>query len=90
MDSNIAVVAAAIDASEALAKGLRRDFRSEARMLTPHLLDKLKDKTTNVIRAIQAALSAFHTHCYTLGGASHHCHVPGCQYTHALALPSAL
>ncbi len=69
MDSNVAVIGAAIDATAALAKGLRRDFRGEARMLTPHLLDKFKDKTTNVIRAIHAALTAFHDHCYALLGA---------------------
>jgi cytoskeleton-associated protein 5 len=66
-DSNVAVIAAAIDAAEALAKGLRREWRPEARLLTMPLLDKLKDKTTNVIRAIHGALSAFHAHCYGLG-----------------------
>ena len=66
-DSNVAVIAAAIDAAEALAKGLRREWRPEARMLTTPLLDKLKDKTTNVIRAIHGALTSFHAHCYSLG-----------------------
>ena len=66
-DSNVAVIAAAIDAAEALAKGLRREWRPEARLLTTPLLDKLKDKTTNVIRAIHGALTAFHAHCYGLG-----------------------
>jgi len=66
-DSNVAVIGVAVDAAQALAKGLRREWRAEARTLTPVLLDKLKDKTTNVIRAIHAALSAFNTHCYALG-----------------------
>jgi cytoskeleton-associated protein 5 len=68
-DSNAAVISAAVDAAEALARGLRRDFRSEARMLTPHLLDKLKDKALNIIRAIGGALTAFHAHVFTLAGA---------------------
>jgi hypothetical protein len=64
-DANIAVVGEAIDAATALAKGLRRDFRNEAKLLLPCFLDKLKDKTTNCIRAIHDALSAFSAHCFS-------------------------
>jgi hypothetical protein len=64
-DANIAVVGEAIDAATALAKGLRRDFRNEAKLLLPCFLDKLKDKTTNCIRAIHDALNAFAAHCFS-------------------------
>lgn len=66
-DSNVAVITEAVMAAAELAKGLRRDFRSEAKTLTPALLDKYKDKTTNLVRQITAALTAFHAHSLSLG-----------------------
>ena len=65
-DANVAVVGEAADAAAALARGLRRGYRSDARVLLPAMLDKLKDKTTNVIRALRGALDAFAEHCVAL------------------------
>ena len=68
-DANVAVVTEAAAASAALSLGLRREYRSDARLLTAPLLDKFKEKNTGVIRAVHSALSAFSTHRYTLLGA---------------------
>jgi hypothetical protein len=68
-DANVAVVAEAAAAAAALAKGLRREYRSDARMLTAPLLDKFKDKNSTVGRAVHAALAAFAAHSYSLAGA---------------------
>jgi cytoskeleton-associated protein 5 len=65
-DANVAVVGEAADAAAALARGLRRGYRGDARVLLPAVLDKLKDKTTNVIRALRGALDAFAEHCVAL------------------------
>ena len=65
-DANVAVVGEAADAAAALARGLRRGYRGDARVLLPAMLDKLKDKTTNVIRALRGALDAFAEHCVAL------------------------
>lgn len=69
-DANVAVITEAVMAAANLAKGLRRDFRSEAKTLVPALLDKLKDKTTNLVRQITVTLSAFHSHCVSLADMS--------------------
>ena len=50
----------------ALAKGLRREFRSEARLVLPGMLDKLKDKNASVVQKNQDALLEFSRHCFTL------------------------
>ena len=68
-DANTAVIVEAATAAAALARGLRRDFRSEARTLTAALLDKLKDKTTHLVKALLDALTAFSAHCYALNEA---------------------
>lgn len=69
-DSNVAVITEAVMAAAALAKGLRREFRHEAKTLTPALLDKFKDKTTNLVRQISTTLTAFQTHCVGLSDLS--------------------
>lgn len=68
-DANSAVVSAAVGAAAALAIALRRDYRADARSLTGPLLDKMKDKTTNLVRCIHNTLAAFNTHCYLVAGA---------------------
>jgi hypothetical protein len=67
-DANVAVVTEAAAASAALATGLRREYRTDARLLTAPLLDKFKEKNTGVIRAVHTALSAFSAHSYALSG----------------------
>ena len=75
-DANVAVVTEAAAAAAALATGLRREYRSDARLLTAPLLDKFKEKNTGVIRAVHTALSAFSAHSYALSGTRHaFCHV---------------
>ena len=44
----------------ALAQGLRRDFASTARSMFPILLEKLKDKNSNVCMQCSQALATFH------------------------------
>lgn len=66
-DSNIACVAEAARAAAALAKGARKDWTRDARILLPGMLDKLKDKTAAVIEALQGALSESLKHCFELG-----------------------
>ena len=47
----MAVILEAVGAAGMLARGARKEFRGEAKGLTACLLDKLKDKTTNLIKA---------------------------------------
>ena len=68
-DANVAVVTEAACAAAALSVGLRREYRSDARILTAPLLEKFKEKNTGVIRAVHSALSAFSAHSYALTGA---------------------
>ena len=77
-DANVAVVTEAASASATLATGLRREYRSDARLLTAPLLDKFKEKNTGVIRAVHTALSAFSTHCYSLSGTRRGCYCHAC------------
>ena len=65
-DANIACVGEACASAGALAKGLRREFRSEARLVLPGMLDKLKDKNASVVQKNQDALLEFSRHCFTL------------------------
>ena len=65
-DSNVQVVAEAINCFAALAKGLRREYASTARGLTSVLLDKYKEKNAAVGRAVPEALEAMHRYCWTL------------------------
>lgn len=69
-DSNVAVITEAVMAAANLAKGLRKDFRGDAKMLVPALLDKLKDKTTNLVRQITVTLSALNSHCLSIADMS--------------------
>ena len=66
-DSNVACVAEAARAAAALAKGARKDWTRDARVLLPGMLDKLKDKTAAVIEALQGALSESLKYCFELG-----------------------
>jgi cytoskeleton-associated protein 5 len=65
-DSNIACVGEACAAAGALAEGLRREFRSEARLLLPGMLDKLKDKNTSVVSKNRDALLVFSRRCFSV------------------------
>ena len=65
-DSNVACVGEACAAAGALAEGLRREFRSEARLLLPGMLDKLKDKNTSVVSKNRDALLVFSRRCFSV------------------------
>lgn len=65
-DSNVACIAEAARAAAALAKGARKDWARDARVLLPGMLDKLKDKTSAVIAAIQSALSEAAKYCFDI------------------------
>ena len=65
-DSNIACVGEACAAAGALAEGLRREFRSEARLLLPGMLDKLKDKNSSVVSKNRDALLVFSRRCFSV------------------------
>ena len=65
-DSNIACVGEACAAAGALAEGLRREFRGEARVLLPGMLDKLKDKNTSVVTKNRDALLVFSNRCFSV------------------------
>ena len=65
-DSNVSCVNAAIDCIQALAKGLRRSFRSPARLLCASLLEKFKEKSAAVTRSIHGALSACLEACISM------------------------
>ena len=65
-DSNVACVAEAARAAAALARGARKEWTRDARMLLPDMLDKLKDKTATVIEVLQGALSEFRKYCFEL------------------------
>eukprot|EP00899_Mesostigma_viride_P007986 jgi/Mesvir1/17189/Mv07609-RA.2 len=59
-DVNVVVVAEAANAAAHLARGLRKEAASGARLLLPVLLDKCKDKKASVVRPCADALRAFH------------------------------
>ena len=53
----------------ALAKGARKEWSRDAKVLLPGMLDKLKDKTSAVIVALQSALDESIKYCFELGEA---------------------
>lgn len=59
-DSNVVCVAEAAACFTALAKGLRKDFSSMAKAHFGTILDKLKDKNTNVCTQSAQACLMFH------------------------------
>ena len=59
-DSNVVCVAEAAACFSALAKGLRKDFSSMAKAHFGTILDKLKDKNTNVCTQSAQACITFH------------------------------
>eukprot|EP00232_Nephroselmis_pyriformis_P008410 CAMPEP_0182876752 /NCGR_PEP_ID=MMETSP0034_2-20130328/14326_1 /TAXON_ID=156128 /ORGANISM="Nephroselmis pyriformis, Strain CCMP717" /LENGTH=510 /DNA_ID=CAMNT_0025009557 /DNA_START=53 /DNA_END=1581 /DNA_ORIENTATION=- len=65
-DSNVAVVNEAVQCAGNLAKGLRKEFRQDARILFPVLREKTKDKNTGVLRAVDTTMGMFHKFCVTL------------------------
>ncbi|CAI5478770.1 unnamed protein product [Closterium sp. Yama58-4] len=66
-DVNIAVATEAIQAAGNLAKGLRKDFSSGARLMLPALLERYKEKKPTVVQAIRDTLKAFYVSgCLTL------------------------
>ncbi|CAI7892594.1 unnamed protein product [Closterium sp. NIES-54] len=66
-DVNIAVATEAIQAAGNLAKGLRKDFSSGARLMLPALLERYKEKKPTVVQAIRDTLKAFYiSGCLTL------------------------
>ena len=59
-DSNVVCVAEAAGCLGALAKGLRKEFASAAKAHFGNLLDKLKDKNSNVCSQSAQACINFH------------------------------
>ena len=62
-------IAEAARAAAALAKGARKEWSRDAKVLLPGMLDKLKDKTSAVIVALQSALDESIKYCFELGEA---------------------
>ena len=58
-DSNVVCVAEAVACLGRLAKGLRRDFAPSARAFCSVLLDKYKDKNSNICAQCDEALGYF-------------------------------
>ncbi|PNH12606.1 Protein MOR1 [Tetrabaena socialis] len=65
-DSNVVVVAEAINCCGLLAKGLRKEFASAARNMAGQLLEKLKEKNSNVGNAVTGTLTFMHKYCWSL------------------------
>lgn len=59
-DSHIGVVSEAVACTGVLAKGLRKEYSSSARVFVPVLLDKFKDKNTICVNNVSEALSFMH------------------------------
>jgi cytoskeleton-associated protein 5 len=59
-DSHIGVVSEAVACTGVLAKGLRKEYSSSARVFVPVLLDKFKDKNTICVNNVSEALSIMH------------------------------
>lgn len=64
-DSNIQVVLCGIKIFSILAKGLRKNFFSSAKSFFSVLLQKFKDKKTNIIDETHKTLESF-IYCITL------------------------
>ena len=65
-DANINCAAGAAEAAGALAKGLRKDFSSQARTLCPVLLERLKEKNIVMSKAADEALHSLSKYCYSV------------------------
>ncbi|KAL0028272.1 hypothetical protein WJX79_006476 [Trebouxia sp. C0005] len=65
-DSHIGVVSEAVACTGMLAKGLRKEYSSSARVFVPVLLDKFKDKNTICVNNVSEALSFMHMYCFTM------------------------
>ncbi|KXZ46795.1 TOG1 protein [Gonium pectorale] len=65
-DSNVVVVAESINCCGLLAKGLRKEYGHWAKNLAAPLLEKLKEKNTNVGIAVTTALTYMHKYCFNL------------------------
>ncbi|KNE64951.1 hypothetical protein AMAG_10616 [Allomyces macrogynus ATCC 38327] len=57
-DANIVCATIVIQVLDALARGLRKDFAPYRSMVTSPLLEKFKEKKTNVVEAIRSTLDA--------------------------------
>ncbi|KNE54063.1 hypothetical protein AMAG_00065 [Allomyces macrogynus ATCC 38327] len=57
-DANIVCATIVIQVLDALARGLRKDFAPYRSMITSPLLEKFKEKKTNVVEAIRSTLDA--------------------------------
>lgn len=66
VDVNVNVLAVAVKALDALAKGLGSEFRDSAKQATPNLIEALKEKKLTVTKPICDALDTFFEHCYKL------------------------
>jgi cytoskeleton-associated protein 5 len=60
-DNNINVTIKAANALGLLAKGLRKDFNAQAKMVFPAIIDRLKDSKKQVVDALHQALDAFYS-----------------------------
>ncbi|KAL0039701.1 hypothetical protein WJX77_005628 [Trebouxia sp. C0004] len=65
-DSHIGVVSEAVACTGVLARGLRKEYSSSARVFVPVLLDKFKDKNTICVNNVSEALSFMHMYCLTM------------------------
>ncbi|GIL58886.1 hypothetical protein Vafri_13702 [Volvox africanus] len=65
-DSNVVVVAESINCCGLLAKGLRKEYAPWARNLAAPLLEKFKEKNSNVGNAVTGALTFMHKYCWSL------------------------
>ena len=59
-DSHIGVVSEAVACTGALAKGLRKEYSSNARIFVTVLLDKFKDKNTICVNNVAESLGYMH------------------------------
>jgi len=66
-DANVIVVSKAVIAAGFLARGLRGDFSTDAKVLLPSLLAKLKEKKALVVNAINETLDYMLSGCFGLG-----------------------
>lgn len=59
-DSHIGVVSEAVACTGVLAKGLRKEYSSSARIFVTGLLDKFKDKNTICVNNVAESLGYMH------------------------------
>ena len=57
-DSNVIVVILASNCIEMLAKGLRKDFNPFKSLVLPNVIERLKEKKSNVVDALKSCLDA--------------------------------